>query len=87
MKKSLISFPFHRLKNDKYLTLEIMMHVKFTHACKFMFGLSKESRNFLKDNYIAINNGFINDGYINDNILNCFTSSFDYYLQLEKLYF
>ena len=62
MEESLISFPFHMLRNDKYLTLEIMMYVKFSHACKFMFALSKGSRSFLKDNYVAINNGFINDG-------------------------
>lgn len=44
--------------------LEVLMHVDYSYACNFMFGLNKESRNFVEDNSNSIRNGYVNDGLI-----------------------
>jgi len=60
----LSSFPFRKLINDKYLTLEVLMFVNHEDAYKFMFALNKEAKKFIVNNFIMIRNGFINDGLI-----------------------
>jgi hypothetical protein len=57
-------FPLLKLRHDTYLTLDVMMHVDYQEACKFMFAVNKEGRLFLHNNFIAIRNGFINGGLI-----------------------
>ncbi len=87
MEGSLLIVPFTRLSKDKYLTLEILLYVKYSDACRFMFSLSKGSRCFLIENFITIRNEFINDGYIEDIISGYLSTSFDYYMYLERIYF
>jgi hypothetical protein len=86
MEESLLTVPFSRLSKDKYLMLEVMLYVKYNYACRFMFSLSKGSRCFLIENFITIRNEFINDGYIDDIISGYLSTSFDYYMYLERNY-
>ena len=65
MVESFTNFPFRKLRNHKFLTLEVMMHVERQEALKFMFALNKEARSFLHLNFNNIANGFINEGLIN----------------------
>ena len=58
------NFPFHKLTYDKFLLLEVMMCVEHTAVKNFMYFLNKETRSFLKDNFIIVQNGFINEGLI-----------------------
>ena len=83
MEESSSAFPFRKLVNDKYLTLEIMMYLEYEAVLKFMFELDKESRNFLLNNSLTIRNAFINEGLI----VYHFKNYFDSYEQLERLYF
>ena len=87
MEESLLTVPFSRLSKDNYLTLEVMLYVKYSKACLLMFTLSKGSRCFIIENFITIRNEFINDGYIEDIISGYLSTSFDYYIYLEKIYF
>ena len=64
MEDSVRAFPFHKLKDYKYLTLEVMTYVEHSKSCLFMFTFNKETRNFLQHNIIDIQNGFINEGLI-----------------------
>jgi hypothetical protein len=59
-----MKFPFRQLRNDIYLTLDIMMYVERSQALEFMHGVNKETRIFLCQHYISIKNGFINEGLI-----------------------
>jgi len=59
-----ISFPFRKLRQDIYLTLEILMFAERSLALEFMFCVNKESRTFLHRHFISIQNGFINEGLI-----------------------
>jgi hypothetical protein len=76
-------FPFSKLRYDTYLTLDVMMHLDYQEAYKFMFTVNKEGRSFLSNNFITISNGFINDGLIPFK-LKC---GFGDFLEFEKLYF
>ena len=62
--ESVTAFPFQKLRDDKYLMLDVLMHLKFDKALKFMFALNKEARSFIERHFITINNGFTNDGLI-----------------------
>ena len=57
-------FPFHRLKWDKYLILDVMMYVGHQEVLKFMFAVNKDARGFLQQNFTTILNGFNNEGLI-----------------------
>ena len=57
-------FPLSKLRHYTYLTIDVMMHIDYQEAIKFMFTVNKEGRSFLHNNFIAIRNGFINDGLI-----------------------
>jgi hypothetical protein len=57
-------FPLSKLRYYTYLVLDVMMHVEYEEAYKFMFAVNKEARSFLLNNFITIRNGFINDGLI-----------------------
>jgi hypothetical protein len=57
-------FPLSKLRYYTYLVLDVMMHVEYQEAYKFMFAFNKEARSFLLNNFIIIRNGFINDGLI-----------------------
>ncbi len=59
------------------------MYVQRSKSLEFMFGVNKEARNFLYQNYFSIKNGFINEGLIEYN-LDC---NYNDYEQLERLYF
>ena len=83
MEESLNVFPFRKLRNDKYLTLEIMMYVDYKAAYKCMFSANKETKSFLFKNADTIQNAFINEGLIYYDI-SCDYKGYD---QLEKLYF
>jgi hypothetical protein len=58
------AFPLSKLRCNTYLTLDVMMHLYYQDAYKFMFSVNKEGRYFLQKNFITIRNGFINDGLI-----------------------
>jgi hypothetical protein len=79
------SFIFRKLRYEKFLTLEVMMHVEHRNVLAFIFGVNKETRTFLIQNMITIQNGFINDGLIE----HCISSSDGYnaYDLLDNLYF
>ena len=83
MEKTVTSFPFHKLRYEKYLTLDVMMYVERSQALEFMFFVNKEARAFLHQHFISIQNGFINEGLIVYD-LSC---NFNGYEQLERLYF
>jgi hypothetical protein len=54
MEKGVNKFPFKLLKNDVYLILDVMMNVEHEKPLEFMFGVNKEARTFLLQNYITI---------------------------------
>jgi hypothetical protein len=64
MAETLNVFPFCKLRQKKYLTLEVMMFVEYLNACEMMFFVNKETRNFVQSNFVTIRNGFINEGLI-----------------------
>ena len=64
MAESLSDFPFHKLGNNKFLTIEVMMYVDHQEVNKFMFAVNQETRSFIQQNFISIRNGFTNEGLI-----------------------
>ncbi len=64
MVETMRQFPFQKLDNKKYLTLEVMMCVNHQEVYKFMFEVNKEGRGFLHKNINTIQNGFDNAGLI-----------------------
>ena len=58
------AFPFRQMRHKKYLTLEVMMHVKYEKACKYMHNVNKATRAFIENNANIIRNAFINEGLI-----------------------
>ena len=82
MEQTVTSFPFRQLRNDIYITLDVMMYVERSQALEFMQCVNKEARSFLCQHYISIKNGFINEGLIQYNLQN-----YNDYEQLERLYF
>jgi hypothetical protein len=83
MVESQSNFIFRKLTSDKYLTLEVMTYVEYPEVYKFMFSVTKETRNFFFDNIITIRNGFVNEGLIPYKLEN----DFNHYWELEKQYF
>jgi hypothetical protein len=83
MEEAVTSFPFRKLRYQKYLTLDVMMYVERSKALEFIFCVNKEARAFLHQHFISIQNGFINEGLIVYD-LPCY---FHGYEQLERLYF
>ena len=83
MEKTVTSFPFHKLRYEKYLTLDVMMYVERSQALEFMFFVNKEARAFLHQHFVSIKNGFINEGLI----VHRLSSNFNGYEKLERLYF
>jgi hypothetical protein len=83
MVESVSVFPLPKLRYDIFLTLDVMMHIKYQDAYNFMFAVNKQGRKFLKNNFITIRNGFINDGLISYEI----EPTFDGFMKFEKLYF
>ena len=81
------SFPFPKLRDDKYLILDVMMFIEYDDITYLMFDGNKETRKFLHDNYITIRNGFINDGLIFYDFDGNPAVQFNNYDKLEKLYF
>ena len=57
-------FPLPKLRDDTYLTLDVMTHLEYQEASKFMFAVNKEGRLFLLKKFITIRNEFINNGLI-----------------------
>ena len=82
MVESLNNFPFRKLAQDKYLTLEVMIFVEYLNVCEFMYSVNLETRNFVQRNFITIRNGFINEGLITYEL----SDYFNYMEELEKLY-
>ena len=64
MVESMSDFPFHYLREDIYLTLEVMMYVERPELLKYMFAVNKASRSYIENNFITIRNGFVNEGLI-----------------------
>jgi hypothetical protein len=62
--KSVSAFPFRKLIHNKYLTLDVLMYVDYYHAQEFMFGVNKETRTFVQDNFITVRNEFVNEGLV-----------------------
>jgi hypothetical protein len=44
MVESVSIFPLPKLRYDIYLTLDVMMHIEYEEAYKFMFAINKEGR-------------------------------------------
>jgi hypothetical protein len=87
MVESMSYFTFSKLRYEKYLTLDVMMHVEHHQVLQFMFACNKQARTFLQHNYITVRNEFVNNGLIPY----CFDGESDkqfyHYEQIEKLYF
>lgn len=83
MENSVIAFPFRKLTQKKYLTIEVLMFFDYITVLKFMFSVNRQTRTFFKTNNSTIRNSFINDGLIEYD----FSSDFEGYMQLERLYF
>ena len=58
------AFLFPKLKNDKYLILNILMYLDYKDALNFIFFINKDSRTFQLTNFITLKNEFINEGLI-----------------------
>ena len=56
MEEAVSAFPFRKLKLYIYLTLDIMMYVERSEVLQYMFGINKEARKFLHQNFISIQN-------------------------------
>ena len=57
-------FPFRLLRNEVYLTIDILMYLERSLVLQIIFGVNKATRFFLLHNYNSIKNGFINEGLI-----------------------
>ena len=64
MVESFSDFPFRKLRDEKFLTLELMLYIEHPEMLQFMFSVNKDTRKFLESNFIAIRNGFFNEGLI-----------------------
>ena len=66
MEKQLVTFrpPFEKLRHDKYLLLEVLMHLDYTDALIFMHNANNATRKFLGENYTTVKNEFVNEGLI-----------------------
>lgn len=64
MVESLSDLPFRKLRDEKYLTLELMLYIEHPEVLQFMFSVNKDTRKFLESNFITIRNGFVNEGLI-----------------------
>ena len=64
MEEIVSAFPLFKLRNGKFLLLEVMMFIEYQDAYKFMFAVNKEGKSYILNNFITIRNGFINDGLI-----------------------
>ena len=64
MVESFNDFPFRKLRDEKYLLLELMLYIEHSEVLQFMFSVNKETRKFLESNFITIRNGFVNEGLI-----------------------
>ena len=69
MVESVSVFPFLKLRDYTFITLDVLMNVEYIEACKFMFAVNKEARTFLKNNFTVVRNGFINEGLITYKVL------------------
>ena len=69
MVETLSNFPFRKLSCEKYLTLDVMMYIEHPEVLNFMFCVNIETRTFLQNDFITINNGFINEGLITYHLL------------------
>ena len=69
MVETLSNFPFRKLTCEKYLTLDVMMYIEYPEVLNFMFCVNKDTRIFIQNNFISINNGFINEGLITYHLL------------------
>ncbi len=83
MVESLSEFPLRKLRFDPYLILEVILLVDYEQVEIFMFSLNKQTRSFLKDNFIIIRNGFVNEGLVTYDLVNLDFNGFYYF---ENLY-
>lgn len=85
-------FPFPKLRNFTFITLDVLLYIERNEAFRFMFAMNKEARAFLKNNFTVVRNGFINEGLITYKIETSFNKKgekppFYHYRKLKKLYF
>ena len=83
MNASVTSFPFWKLRYDKYMTLDVLMYIDYREALQFMFAVSKQARLFLHSNIVPFINEFENEGLITYEIDN----RYEGFKLLERLYF
>ena len=86
--EQLSAFPFRKLRNDKHVILDLLMHVEYLDTLKFMYNLHKQARKFIEQNLITVKNGFINDGLIDfvfDEEVHTY-NEFKFYRQFEQVY-
>ena len=83
------NFPFQNLEVFKYSTIEIMKYLRYGKGLKFLWRITRDGREFVKQHHATIKREFENEGlYIysfvikNDERL----SSLKNYFFIEKLY-
>ena len=87
MAESAVDFPFRKLTDNKYLTLDVMMNIEIQEVYQFLFAVNKKTRVFLEQNFFTIKNGFVNDGLIPFQFGDDRDARFHHFEQLEKLFF
>jgi hypothetical protein len=87
MVETISSFPLLKLRFEKYLTLDVMKHLEYQEAYKFMFSINKQGRLFLQQNFIPLRNSVINEGIMTYYFDTEETNQLNHYRKLEELYF
>ena len=64
MERTMQSFPFWKLRYEKYHFLDVLLYIDYKDALEFMFKLSSEARKFLYLNILSFNNSYNNEGLI-----------------------
>jgi hypothetical protein len=64
MVESLGDFPFRKIRQKKYLLVEVFTHIDHQNGYKFLFSLNMESRVLFITNFTKFRNGYINRGLI-----------------------
>ena len=48
MELAVVNFPYRKLKTKKYLMIEILLHLEFKRALKFMWSVSRDGRQYIE---------------------------------------
>ena len=61
-------FPFEKLRQDKFLFIEVLMYNNYIDALIFMHNTNRATRDFHCESYTTVKNGFVNEGLITHKI-------------------